>query len=160
MRQLAAIMFSDMAGYTALMQENEQLAKDKRRRLKEVLETSVSAYHGKILQYTGDGALSIFNSAIDGVNCAVEIQQTLQQEPKVDLRIGIHTGDISIEDESIYGDGVNLASRIESLAVPGSIFISEKVFDEIRNQENLSAREMGYFELKNVHKACPHICYR
>ena len=152
MRQLAAIMFSDMAGYTALMQENEQLAKDKRRRLKDVLETSVSAYHGKILQYTGDGALSIFNSAIDGVNCAVEIQQTLQQEPKVDLRIGIHTGDISIEDESIYGDGVNLASRIESLAVPGSVFISEKVFDEIRNQENLSAREMGYFELKNVLK--------
>ena len=145
-------MFSDMSGYTALMQQNEQLAKDKRRRLKEVLETSVSGYNGKILQYYGDGALSIFNSAIDGVNCAVEIQQTLQQEPKVDLRIGIHTGDISIEDETIYGDGVNLASRIESLAVPGSIFISEKVFDEIRNQENLTAREMGYFELKNVIK--------
>jgi adenylate cyclase len=152
MRQLAAIMFSDMTGYTALMQQNEQLAKDKRRRVKEVLEASVSVHHGKILQYYGDGALSIFNSAIDGVNCAVEIQQTLQQEPKTDLRIGIHTGDISIEDEAIYGDGVNLASRIESLAVPGSIFISEKVFDEIRNQENLTAREMGYFELKNVIK--------
>src|SRR4051794_35821537 len=150
MRQLAAIMFSDMAGYTALMQQNEQLAKDKRRRLKEVLETAVAGYNGKILQYYGDGALCMFSSAIDGVNCAVEIQQTLQQEPKVDLRIGIHTGDISIEDETIYGDGVNLASRIESLAVPGSIFISEKVFDEIRNQENLTAREMGYFELKNV----------
>ena len=152
MRQLAAIMFSDMSGYTALMQQNEQLAKDKRRRLKEVLETSVSDYNGKILQYYGDGALSIFNSAIDGVNCAVEIQQTLQQEPKIDLRIGIHIGDISIEEETIYGDGVNLASRIESLAVPGSIFISEKVFDEIKNQENLTAREMGYFELKNVIK--------
>src|SRR5664279_3056815 len=152
MRQLAAIMFSDMTGYTALMQQNEQLAKDKRRRLKEVLEISVAGYHGKILQYYGDGALSIFNSAVDGVNCAVKIQQSLQQEPKVELRIGIHTGDISIEDEVIYGDGVNLASRIESLAVPGSIFISEKVFDEIRNQENLTAREMGYFELKNVKK--------
>jgi len=150
MRQLAAIMFSDMFGYTALMQQNEPLAKDKRRRLKEVLETSVAGYNGKILQYYGDGALSIFNSAIDGVNCAVEIQLTLKLEPKVELRIGIHTGDISIEDEAIYGDGVNLASRIESLAVPGSIFISEKVFDEIRNQENLTAREMGYFELKNV----------
>lgn len=150
MRQLAAIMFSDMLGYTALMQQNEQSANDKRRRLKEVLETSVSRYNGKILQYYGDGALSMFNSAIDGMNCAVKIQQTLQQEPKVELRIGIHTGDISIEDETIYGDGVNLASRIESLAVPGSIFISEKVFDEIRNQENLTAREMGYFELKNV----------
>lgn len=141
-----------MSGYTALMQENEQLAKVKHRRLKEVLEGSVSAHHGKILQYYGDGALSIFNSAIDGVDCAVEIQRALQQEPKVDLRIGIHTGDISIENETIYGDGVNLASRVESLAVPGSIFISEKVFDEIRNQENLTAREMGYFELKNVTK--------
>jgi len=84
------------------------VAKEKRRRLKEVLETSVTAYHGKILEYAGDGALSMFNSAIDGLNCAVEIQRTLQQEPKVDLRIGIHTGDISIEDGAIFGDGVNL----------------------------------------------------
>ncbi len=152
MRQLAAIMFSDMDGYTALMQQNEQLAKVKLRRLKEVLESAVVAHHGKILQYYGDGALSIFNSAIDGVHCAVAIQQSLMQEPKVDVRIGIHTGDISIENEAIYGDGVNLASRIESLAVPGSIFISEKVFDEIKNQENLAAREMGYFELKNIIK--------
>lgn len=152
MRQLAAIMFSDMAGYTALMQQNEQLAKEKRRRLKEVLETFVSSHNGKILQYYGDGALSIFNSAIDSVSCAVEIQQSLQQEPKVDLRIGIHTGDIAMEDDAIYGDGVNLSSRIESLAVAGSIFISEKVFDEIRNQEHLSAREMGYFEFKNIEK--------
>jgi TolB-like protein/tetratricopeptide (TPR) repeat protein len=94
--------------------------------------------------------LSIFNSSIDGVNCAIEVQQKLQQEPKVELRIGIHSGEISIEDEVIYGDGVNVASRIESLAVPGSIFISEKVFDEIKNQQNLTAREMGYFELKNI----------
>jgi TolB-like protein/Tfp pilus assembly protein PilF len=143
-------MFSDMTGYTALMQENEVLAKDKRKRLKAVLEKSVPEYHGKILQYYGDGALTIFNSAIDSVNCAVEIQQTLQQDPKVEVRIGIHTGDISIEDESIYGDGVNLASRIESLAVPGSIFISEKVFDEIKNHGHITARELGYFELKNV----------
>ena len=141
-----------MAGYTALMQQNEQLAKEKRRRLKEVLEASVPRHHGKILQYYGDGALSIFNSAIDGVRCAIEIQQSLQEEPKVDLRIGIHTGDIAMEDDTIYGDGVNLASRIESLAVAGSIFISEKVFDEIRNQHNLSAREMGYFEFKNIER--------
>ena len=149
-----------MYGFTALMQQNEQLAKRTQKRLKEVLENSIPAYNGKILQYYGDGALSIFNSAIDGVKCAVEIQQTLQQEPKVELRIGIHTGDISIEDETIYGDGVNLASRIESLAVPGSIFISEKVFDEIKNQENLTAREMGYFEFKECNKSSPHICHR
>jgi adenylate cyclase len=145
-------MFADMFGYTALMQQNEQLARLKRYKMKETLENYVSVYHGKILQNYGDGTLSIFSSAIDGVKCAVEIQQTLRQEPRIDVRIGIHTGDISIEEESIYGDGVNLASRIESLAVPGSIFISEKVFDEIRNQENLKAIEMGYFELKNVTK--------
>ncbi len=114
------------------------------------MEASVSSYNGKILQYYGDGALSLFNSAVDGVQCAVAVQQALQQEPKVALRIGIHTGDITIEEEAVYGDGVNLASRIESLAVAGSILISEKVFDEIRNHQNLSARELGYFELKNV----------
>ena len=150
MRQLAAIMFVDMAGYTALMQENEQLAKAKQKHLKEVLDSTVKNYNGKILQYNGDGALSIFSSAIDAVNSAIKIQKQLQQEPKVDLRIGLHTGDISIEDETIYGDGVNLASRIESLAVPGSIFISEKVADEVKNQTDISLREMGYFELKNV----------
>ncbi|RYY22465.1 MAG: adenylate/guanylate cyclase domain-containing protein, partial [Chitinophagaceae bacterium] len=152
MRQLAAIMFSDMCGYTALVQENEQLAKHNRLRVKEALEKYVALYHGKILQNYGDGSLSMFNSAVEGVNCAVQIQQSIRQEPCIDLRIGIHTGDISIEEESIYGNGVNLASRIESLAVPGSIFISEKVFDEIKNQQNLQAREMGFFEFKNVSK--------
>lgn len=152
MRQLASIMFSDMAGYTALMQHNEQSAKEKLRRLKEVLENTIPAYNGKIIEYTGDGALSIFSSAIDSVKCAIEIQLNLQTQPKVDLRIGIHSGDISIEEGAIYGDGVNLASRIESLAVPGSILISEKVFDEISNQEDLTASELGYFEFKNIIK--------
>ena len=139
-----------MAGYTALMQENEQLAKAKQKHLKDVLDPTVKKNNGKILQYYGDGSLSIFSSAIDGVTCAIEIQQQLKQEPTVDLRIGIHTGDISVEDDGVYGDGVNLASRIESLAVPGSIFISEKVADELKNQHQISTRELGYFELKNV----------
>ena len=150
MRQLAAILFADMTGYTALMQENEQLARQKRRRLKEVLESAISQHNGKILQNYGDGSLSMFNSAIDSVRSAVAIQMLLKEEPRVELRIGIHTGDIIVEEEAIYGDGVNLASRIESLAVPGGIFISEKVYDEIKNQQGISTREMGYFELKNV----------
>src|SRR5437868_5682312 len=150
MRQLAAILFADMAGYTAMMQENEQSARAKRKRLKTVLEESVTKFNGKILQYYGDGSLSIFSSAIDCVWCSIDMQQQLQQEPTVLLRMGIHTGDVIIDDEAVYGDGVNLASRIESLAVPGGIFISEKVYDEIRNQENINTRELGYFELKNV----------
>src|SRR4051812_23491127 len=140
MRQLAAILFADMTGYTALMQENEQLALLRRRRLKEVLESTIAGFNGRILQYYGDGSLTIFNSAIDGVNCAISIQVQLQQEPKVPLRMGIHTGDIIVEDEAIFGDGVNLASRIESLATPGGIFISEKVYDEIKNQDNIFTR--------------------
>lgn len=149
-RQLAAILFIDMTGYTALMQENEQLARIKRKRLKEVLDDSIATFNGKVLQYYGDGALSIFSSAIDSVRSAIAIQHQLQQEPAVPVRVGIHIGDVIVEEEAIYGDGVNLASRIESLAVPGGIFVSEKVYDEIRNQENIVAREMGYFELKNV----------
>lgn len=150
MRQLAAILFADMTGYTALMQENEELARLKRKRLKEVLEANIENYNGKVLQYYGDGSLSIFHSAVDSIQCSIKIQQQLQLEPRVMLRMGIHTGDVIIEEEAIYGDGVNLASRIESLAVPGGIFISEKVYDEIKNQDGLSTREMGYFELKNV----------
>lgn len=150
MRQLVAILFADMTGYTALMHENEQLAREKRIRLKEVLDAGIHKFNGKILQYYGDGSLSIFNSAIDAVNSAVHIQQHLLQSPKVDVRMGIHTGDVIIEDTNIYGDGVNFASRIESLALPGSILISEKVFDEIKNQEGISAVELGYFELKNI----------
>ncbi|MFL5771815.1 MAG: adenylate/guanylate cyclase domain-containing protein [Flavisolibacter sp.] len=150
MRQLAAILFADMTGYTALMQENEQLARTKRKRFKMVLEVAVAENNGRVVQYYGDGSLSIFNSAIDCVKCAISIQQQLQASPKVDLRIGIHTGDITMEEDSIYGDGVNLASRIESLAVPGGIFISEKVYDEIRNQDDILTRDLGYFELKNV----------
>jgi adenylate cyclase len=150
MRQLAAILFADMEGYTALMQENEHLARLKSKRLKDVLEDTISQFNGKLLQYYGDGSLSIFNSALDSVQFAINMQHQLQQDPKVELRMGIHTGDVSVEEGAIYGDGVNLASRIESLGVPGGILISEKVFDEIKNQDSIRTRELGYFELKNV----------
>lgn len=150
MRQLAAILFADMTGYTALMQENEHLARSKRKKFKDVLDSTIQEHDGKILQYYGDGALSIFNSAINSINCAISIQQQLQLDPKVDLRIGIHTGDIVMEEDSIYGDGVNLASRIESMAVPGAVLISGKVHDEIKNHERIKTQELGFFELKNV----------
>ncbi|MEP6648124.1 MAG: adenylate/guanylate cyclase domain-containing protein, partial [Saprospiraceae bacterium] len=150
MRQLAAILFADMTGYTALIQENEYIAIEKRKRLKEVLENTIPRFNGKILQYYGDGSLSIFQSAIDSVLCSIDMQRQLQREPKVSVRMGIHTGDVIIEADAIYGDGVNLASRIESLAVPGGIFISEKVYEETRNQQDISTMDMGYFEFKNV----------
>jgi adenylate cyclase len=149
-RQLAAIMFTDMVGYTALMQKDEQLAAKKKERHKKVLENSINKFKGRILQYYGDGSVSIFNSTIEGVNCAIEIQEEFVLDPKVDVRIGIHTGDIVLEEEGIYGDGVNIASRIESIAVAGGVFISEKVYDDIKNQKHIETHEIGFFELKNV----------
>ena len=128
MRQLVAIVFADMVGYTAMMQENEQMARLKRSRFKEILDKAFDRFQGKVLQHYGDGNLSIFGSAIDAIHCTVEMQRQLQQHPKVDVRIGIHVGDVVMEDGAIYGDGVNLAARLESLAVPGSILVSVRVF--------------------------------
>ena len=149
-RQLAAIMFTDMIGYTALMQENERQAKEKRDRHRAVLQESVQAHQGKILQYYGDGTLIIFGSAIEAVHAAVDIQTELQTKPKIQLRVGIHTGDIVHNDDGIFGDGVNVASRIEGLSVSGSVLISEKVYDETRNQPEIDAKSLGKFNLKNV----------
>src|SRR5205814_4563418 len=149
-RQLAAIMFTDMEGYTALMQKNEQAAIERRTRHREVFEKATADHRGKIIQYYGDGTLSIFSSAIHAVNAAIAMQLIFRKEPQVPLRIDIHIGDISIDDSGVYGDGVNLASRIESFAVAGSIFISDKVFDEIKNQSQIDTISMGLFNLKNV----------
>lgn len=149
-RQLAAVMFADMTGYTALMQEDEQKAKILRDRQRQTLENSIPHYKGKIIQYFGDGALSIFGSAIDAVKCAIDIQHELQKEPKVSLRIGLHSGDIVYDNEGVYGDCVNLASRIEALSVPGAVLISDKIFDEIKNQIEIKTSSLGKFNLKNV----------
>jgi adenylate cyclase len=149
-RQLAAVMFADMTGYTALMQENEQKAKILRDRQRQVLERFIPDHNGTIIQYFGDGTLSIFDSAIDAVKSAIEIQSALQKEPKVSLRIGIHSGDIVYDNQGVYGDCVNLASRIEALSVPGAVLISDKIFDEIKNQPDIRTSLLGKFNLKNV----------
>src|SRR5687767_4648554 len=149
-RQLAAIMFADMTGYTALMQEDEKKANILRDKQKKTLEMIIPAHNGKILQFFGDGTLSLFDSSINAVRSAIEIQNELQKEPKVSLRIGIHSGDVVYNDEGIYGDCVNLASRIEALSAPGGILVSEKVYDEIKNQKDILTRSLGKFSLKNV----------
>lgn len=149
-RMLAAIMFTDIVGYTAMMQEDEAKAVALRDRHRRVLEDLSMMHQGKILQYFGDGTLTMFGSAIEAVLCAIEIQAELQKEPQVQLRIGIHAGDIVYDDEGIYGDSVNLASRIESLGVGGSILISSRVNDELSNHRELPTYYLGTYELKNV----------
>ena len=149
-RKLAAIFFADMTGYTAMMHEDEATAKVLRNRQRQILETLVPEYHGSIIQYFGDGTLSIFDSATDAVRCGIEIQKELQKEPKVNLRIGIHSGDVVYDHQGVYGDCVNLASRIENLSVPGAVLISDKVFDEVKNQKDIATTLLGKFNLKNV----------
>ncbi|MGD8360788.1 MAG: adenylate/guanylate cyclase domain-containing protein [Gemmatimonadota bacterium] len=149
-RRLAAIMFADMVGYTALMQEDEELARARRDRVREVLSSAVTRHYGEVLQHYGDGTLSVFASAVEAVECAVEIQLELQQAPEVPLRIGVHTGDIVRDGDGVFGDGVNIAARIEALSASGGILISEKVFDEIKNHPSVSSALIGDVQLKNV----------
>ena len=149
-RQLAAILFADMTGYTAMMQEDEGRAKILRDRQRTTLESCIPGHHGKIIQYFGDGTLSLFASAIDAVRSAIAIQRDLLLEPKVSLRIGIHSGDIVHDNEGVYGDSVNLASRIEALSLPGAVLVSDKVYDEIRNHPEFKTVALGKYNLKNV----------
>lgn len=150
MRLLAAIMFADMVGYTRLMQEDEQKAKKLRDQQREVLEGCIANHTGRVMQYYGDGTLSMFGSAIEAVKCAREIQLILNREPKVPVRIGIHVGDVVYDDEGIYGDAVNIAARVQALSVPGGVMISEKVFDEVKNHPGIRVEGFGKHELKNV----------
>lgn len=150
-RQLTAIMFTDMVGYTALMQEDERQAKVNRDRQRGVLEQSIARFDGRILQFYGDGALSVFQSAVAAVECGIAIQEALRgADPAVPIRIGIHSGDVVHDENGVFGDGVNVASRIEGLGVAGAVLISGKVYDEVKNQPRIHTRALGSFNLKNI----------
>lgn len=152
-RQLVAIMFTDIKGYTALMQEDENKAIAYRNLHRKIFDSTTEKFGGRILQYYGDGTLSIFTSAIAAVQCGIEMQLAFRKEKlKIPMRVGIHSGDIILTDQDIIGDAVNIAARIESLAETGSVYISEKVYDEIKNQAELFTTSMGVHTLKNVTK--------
>ena len=149
-RKLAAIMFTDMVGYTALMQDDEPKARQQIERQREIISPLVKKHLGEVIQYVGDGTFTTFRSAIEAVSCAIEIQRNLHDNEEISLRIGIHIGDVVVEGDEVYGDGVNVASRLEPLAAPGGICISEKVNDEVKNQPRVRTKSLGRFNLKNV----------
>src|SRR6266487_2004169 len=152
-RQLAAVMFADMVGFTALMQEDEHLGLQARAKYRRVLEAQHEAFGGRIIQYYGDGALTIFPNSVDAVLCAIEIQKEFGQPLAVPVRIGIHVGNVIVEPTGLIGDAVNIASRIESFGVPGGVLLSDSVHDQIKNQSQLGFVGLGKFKLKNVGRA-------
>jgi len=145
-----AIMFSDIVGYTSMMQENEDMARTVRQRCEAVVSDTVREYAGEPVQLYGDGVLSVFSSAIQAAECAREIQRRVGDVPDALLRIGIHVGDVIYEAGSVVGDAVNVASRIQGVAPPGGVCVSDKVYDEIKNQPGLEAASLGLHTLKNV----------
>lgn len=149
-RQLAAIVFTDIVGYTHLMHINEDHALLLRSRHRSVLLALHEKYGGEVLQFFGDGTLSIFHSSVNAVECSVEMQIEYKKDPEVPVRIGIHVGDISYDGTDAFGDGLNVAARIEPICEPGGVYISERVFEDIRNHAWLQAIHVGNFQLKNI----------
>ena len=157
-RKLAAILAADVVGYSRLMASDEAgtLAALKRHR-QTVFEPAVAAHQGRIVKLIGDGTIVEFASVVDAVNCALSVQRSgdsLQDEslrqPKIVLRIGINLGDVIIEGDDIYGDGVNIAARLEPVAEPGGICISSIVNESIGNRIDARFEDGGQINVKNI----------
>ena len=148
-------MFTDMEGYTAMMREDEENAIHIRNRHREIFESLTKRFRGTIVQYFGDGTLTTFDSSVDAVECALELQKEFRKDPIIPVRIGIHVGDIVFMDNDIMGDAVNIASRIESVAIAGGIFISGQVNDQLRSHKKLRTQYLDVFNFKNVKEPIP-----
>ncbi|HEY5405640.1 MAG TPA: adenylate/guanylate cyclase domain-containing protein [Ginsengibacter sp.] len=149
-RQLAAILFTDIVGSTAMMQKDEQTAVAINKHYVDVLKETVSTHKGEVLNDYGDGSLCIFSSVTEALRCAMEMQHKLQTEPEVPLRVGLHVGEIFFEHGKVFGDGVNVASRVQSLGIANSILFSSEVCSKIRNQQEFKSVSIGRFHFKNV----------
>ena len=148
-RRLVAVVFTDMVGYTALLQADERTALAKRDRYWAALERHHDASEGTIVQRLGDGSMSMFPSSLAAVRAAVAVQRELTAQDVL-VRIGIHTGEVIVEPERLTGEAVNIASRIESFATPGGVMLSDSAYEQIRNQADLEVVSLGRFKLKNV----------
>lgn len=151
MRQLASILFTDIVGYTAIMQEDEAKARKIREVHRAVFEQQHQKLNGNIIQYFGDGTLSMFKSAVNAVECAIAMQHAFRQhELRIPVRMGIHSGDIFYDGTEIFGHGVNVAARIEAMSAAGSVLISKSVNNELNNHTNFESTSLGTFSFKNV----------
>src|SRR5215212_1336586 len=156
-RKLAAIMFTDMVGYSALSQRDDKLALELLEEHRKLLREIFPRFHGTEIKTIGDAFLVEFGSALQAAQCAIEIQRSLAKrntdsaaDHRIELKIGIHIGDVMHRDGDVYGDGVNIASRIEQLAGAGGICVSTDVERQIRNALEARIQKFGAAELKNI----------
>ena len=149
-RQLAAIMFTDIVGYTALMGRDEQKAFQLLEKNRQLQKPIIEQYNGRWIKELGDGVMASFSTVSDAVQAAINIQQACNSFNEFQLRIGIHLGEVIFDNDDIFGDGVNIASRIQSIANPGSIYISEAIHNSISNKKDFQTRFVKEEKLKNV----------
>jgi adenylate cyclase len=157
-RRLAAVLAADVAGYSRLMGADEEgtLARLKAIR-KSLVDPAIAAHRGRVVKTTGDGMLVVFASAVDAARSAIEVQRSMssenagvQQDSRIEFRIGIHIGDIMIDDSDIFGDGVNIAARLEGIARPGGVCISDDAYRQIRGKVDMACDDLGPQVLKNI----------
>ncbi len=158
-RKLTAILCADVAGYSRLMGDDEEATIETLTAYRKVFTSEIKKHRGRVVDAKGDAILAEFASVVDAVNGAVEIQRKLAEqnaelpdERRMDFRIGINLGDVVVKDGVIYGDGVNIAARVEALAEPGGICISRPVFDQVESKLNLECEYLGEQKVKNIAK--------
>src|SRR5215468_11993396 len=157
-RRLAAILAADVAGYSRLMGVDEEGTHERlRAHLRELVDPKIAEHHGRVVKNTGDGILAEFVSVVDAVRCATEVQAgmternaTAPPDSRIEFRIGVHQGDVVIEDNDIFGDAVNVAARLEGLAEPGGICVSARVRGDAAGKLDLAFEDMGQQQLKNI----------
>src|SRR3954454_18380438 len=158
-RKLAAILAADVVGYSRLASEDEDRTLARLRALRsDLIDPTIAVHNGRVIKRTGDGALVEFRSVVDAVRCAVEVQNGMvernagvPEDKRIDFRIGIHLGDVVEEsDGDLMGDGVNIAARLESVAAPGAICLSEDAYRQVKSRLDLSVSDLGDTRLKNI----------
>ncbi|MBT8272175.1 MAG: adenylate/guanylate cyclase domain-containing protein, partial [Bacteroidia bacterium] len=149
-RQLAVIMFTDIVGYTALMGVDEEKAFRILNKNRELQKPIIEEFNGRWIKELGDGVMASFNTVSDSVNAAIKIQEESQAVTDLQLTIGIHLGEVVFENDDVFGDGVNIASRIQAISIPGSIYVSEAIHNNILNKQGIETKFVKQEELKNV----------
>src|SRR6266853_5129372 len=158
-RKIAAILVSDVVGYSRLAGADEDRILARLRALRsDLIDPTIAVHHGRVVKRTGDGARVEFRSVVDAVRCAIEVQTAMLErnagvppERRIELRIGIHVGDVVEEsDGDLMGDGVNIAARLEGIAEPGAICLSEQAYWQVKGRLDLAVTDLGATRLKNI----------